>query len=339
MKPGKAVLRYYGAAWWNQKAILWTLDIFWFLAFVFLVAISLDAVFFKGNNFRLVLGRASGHPLLLFLWTAGVREMILVREVSSRSWSSLWGAMLLVVLCLVIWQILVFFAYLSSSPLDVLKAGYRLLTVVTAKPNEVGLGWKDMGVSLLEIFAGLVLSGGAALIVSEGLSRSVKFRAWILPLLPLTYIAPIVLLPGLLGSLGITLYNWTAMCVAFLSFFPFVQVLWGLRDQPLLCRILLALDEALPFAFVAIVYGEAMNAVAGLEFVMVIAGATLQTAKGFATFLVTLIVLVGPIIHTEVSSQEALFLRWEAGSFSSRRSVDADATLRMGQNRTVYRLP
>ncbi|MGH7773418.1 MAG: hypothetical protein ACREQA_14435 [Candidatus Binatia bacterium] len=70
MKPGKAVLRYYGAAWWNQKAILWTLDIFWFLAFVFLVAISLDAVFFKGNNFRLVLGWASGHPLLLFLWTA-----------------------------------------------------------------------------------------------------------------------------------------------------------------------------------------------------------------------------------------------------------------------------
>jgi len=211
-------------------------------------------------------------------YTGGVRKAILLGELSSRNQASLWGVMLLVLLCLVGWQLLSATGYLRVSPASVFNAFSLLISGADI--------WKDMRVSLFEIFGGLIISGGIALVISTGLSRS-SLKTLMLPLLPLTYVVPIVVPPALLGSFVINLRNWSTVCVAVLSFFPFMQGLWGLRDQPLLCRILLAVDDALPFAFVGIVYGEAMAATAGLGFWMVVATAKNPTAEPVATFIVT----------------------------------------------------
>ncbi len=54
--------------------------------------------------------------------------------------------------------------------------------------------------------------------------------------------------------------------------FPFMQALSSYRNLTLLNRLLTALDEAMPYAFVGMVFAEAMAATAGLGFLMIIAG-------------------------------------------------------------------
>jgi ABC-type nitrate/sulfonate/bicarbonate transport system permease component len=54
----------------------------------------------------------------------------------------------------------------------------------------------------------------------------------------------------------------------------------------------MAIDNALPFAFVAMLFGELWAATAGLGFVMTVASATYQTNKGLAGFLITVFLLV-----------------------------------------------
>ena len=57
--------------------------------------------------------------------------------------------------------------------------------------------------------------------------------------------------------------------------------------------MLLAVDNALPFAFVAMLFGELYAATAGTGFMITVASATYQTDRGFAGFLITLVLLVG----------------------------------------------
>ena len=95
-----------------------------------------------------------------------------------------------------------------------------------------------------------------------------------------------VLMPDWLGL-------WhKAFVVGFLTFFPFIQALWGLRNHPLYFSIFLAIDDALPVAFVAMMLGELWAATAGLGFMMTIASATRQTDNGLAEFLITAALLV-----------------------------------------------
>ena len=123
-----------------------------------------------------------------------------------------------------------------------------------------------MGISLLEISVGLVLSGVVALIAVRGLSSIAIFRARAFQLLPLTYLIPIALPLFLIHFVGFIGSGQTTVGIASLSFFPMVQALWGLRDRPVLFRILLAVDEALPYAFVAMFFGEAMSSIVGWGF-------------------------------------------------------------------------
>ena len=76
-----------------------------------------------------------------------------------------------------------------------------------------------------------------------------------------------------------------------MALYAFARAFSGLRDHYILSRTLLSFDEALPYGAAAIVYGEAMNATAGLSFAMVVASATSQTARGLASFM-TLLFLV-----------------------------------------------
>lgn len=144
---------------------------------------------------------------------------------------------------------------------------------------KIGFIWEDITASLLEILGGLALSALLGVMVEQALSANALLRRWILPLLPLARIPPIVLpLVFLYGSV-LTLSWQTAVGVAALSFFPFTQALWGLRGHPLRFRLLVAFDEALPFAFLAMFFGETMNAIAGLGFQAVMARTTAEAAS------------------------------------------------------------
>lgn len=233
-----------------------------------------------------------------FSHTAGIRGTILVRELTSRNWSSLLGAMALAVGCVILW---VFFSeplrkyFLISSPLKIFKTGYVLLTSGGGKPHVGEPIWQHIGVSLLEIFGGIGLAGAAALVVYKGLCTSDTLRKAILPVLPLTYLAPTILwlfLFLLPPEVRVILWH-TGVAVTCLTFFSLVHVMWGLFDHPRLCRFLMALDEALPFAFVAVFIGERYAATAGLGFFVVVADATLLMDEALTTSLVTVALLLG----------------------------------------------
>jgi ABC-type nitrate/sulfonate/bicarbonate transport system permease component len=171
--------------------------------------------------------------------------------------------------------------------------------------------FRDIYVSLGEIALGLVLSGGTAAFLIFILNRVGKLKNILDTILQAVHVAPIALLPGLMGS-PFLFYKWSALCVAVFCFYAFARVFWGLRDYGILPRTLLSLDDALPYGAAPIVYGEAMNATAGLSFAMVVAGATHQTANGLASF-VTLLFLVAAL---------STLLRWLA-KISFRRPLTA----------------
>ncbi|MBI4488709.1 MAG: hypothetical protein HY694_06455 [Deltaproteobacteria bacterium] len=232
-----------------------------------------------------------------FEQTAAYRGMVVVREVASTSWRSLMGAIVFTIVCLVLWHLITRPLYpylLIGTPLDVLSIGYRLLTEGTSFPDMDSTLWRHIGISLIEVLGGLFLGGVAGLVTFRGLSTHNTLKTWLLPFLPLTYVVPIVLPLIVIHWVGRYTGPWRiTLGVALLTFFPFIHVLWGLRARPTLCRILLATDEALPFAFVAMIIGEAMNGVAGLGYFMVVARVTRNTVDaGLAASLLTVALFV-----------------------------------------------
>jgi len=201
---------------------------------------------------------------------ARLRGTFVVMEVTYQRWSSFFGAAFLVAVCTGLWQI-----YgnklnrysLVGSPVEILQAGYRLIISGTGKEDLYGLVWIDTGVSLLEILFGLMVGAFTAGFVYYGLYRNARFRASTLPLIPLTYVVPLVgsvFWLAWVGAFGGPLR--TTIGIALITFFPLLQTLVGLKNQDPLCRIFMAVDEALPFAFVAMIFGEAVNTTVGLGF-------------------------------------------------------------------------
>ena len=231
-----------------------------------------------------------------FMLTANRRAAMQIKEINGEGWMSICHFILLTLACLVIWQLV------SASGLNFLQtSAYEALTTAYYLVSH-GKIWGDMGLSLLEVIGGIVLGGSAALGVLVPLSTKGTFRNLLFPLLPLTYISAIVLwlvvFVSWLNWVGVSqpefLYFWhKVIAVGCLTFFPLVQALWGSRKGPLFYRVLMAIDDALPIAFVGMVFGEAWAATQGLGFAMVVANASGQTAKGIAGFLITFALMVG----------------------------------------------
>jgi sulfonate transport system permease protein len=224
---------------------------------------------------------------------ARMRRTIVREELNGASWNSFWRAFLLVVACFLLWQAISPWRlnFLYSSPLEVLRAGSYLF-----RSGEI---WNDIRLSLLEVVGGMVLGGSMGMMALWFLSTNNTFGKLMSLLLPLTYISPIVM--WLLWQfIFYRLDNYQYLPLLFhrlvfvgaLAFYPFVEAFWGLHGRPLPYRILLAVDYALPIAFVAMLLGELYAATAGLGFVMVIATAVRQTDKGLLVFLLTVALLV-----------------------------------------------
>jgi len=221
---------------------------------------------------------------------------LLVHELSARNRREFWGTCVVVLIPLALWQFLAVPLkqyFLLSAPVEVFRALYHLLVVGSEVVLKGGTIWGDVGVSLLEIAAGMLAAGSLAVAISKGMAASSDLKKLAVRVLPLTNVAPIVfwafvfLLPP---SFRVILWH-KVVAVSLLTFFPLVQALWGLKEYPLACRVLLAVDEALPFAFVAMLLGEMYGATDGLGFYIVVARATLSIPEAVAAALTTWSVL------------------------------------------------
>jgi ABC-type nitrate/sulfonate/bicarbonate transport system permease component len=221
-----------------------------------------------------------------FILTAQNRGELLTHQLSDNNLKSLSGAILIVIVSLILWLIFTPLIEFRSSPLDVLKAGAFLLS-----SGEI---WADINVSLLEIVIGVLMGGALAFLVLTVISPVASVRNIAFQLLPAMYISPIViwlLMFSLALHGGFNLWHKGAG-IGLLTFFPFIQALWGLRNHRFFYRVLLAIDDSLPIAFVMMLFTELMAATAGLGFMMTVANATYQVDKSLVGFFITAALLV-----------------------------------------------
>ncbi|MEX0805616.1 MAG: hypothetical protein WD688_20210 [Candidatus Binatia bacterium] len=212
--------------------------------------------------------------------TVASRKSDLDRELHWRNERSTATAGLVVVLFFVLWELLSGVGAVQVSFIGLLKAWAALIVKADT--------WRNIGVSLAEILSGLMLNALVTFALYATFSSSTLFGRVLVRMASLTFVAPIVLLPIWLYSFAsLSFILWIPSCVVVFCFYPFVQAFWATREQPLYSRFLLAAEDALPYAFSAMIYGQAMHATAGLGFAMVIAGATSQTEIGLAVFLIT----------------------------------------------------
>jgi ABC-type nitrate/sulfonate/bicarbonate transport system permease component len=165
--------------------------------------------------------------------------------------------------------------------------------------------WQDVVTSFTEVFGGLLVGGLLALPVSIVSPRLASLHAAIPSILSASFLSPILLglllfdfvfAPGANSDwawyrtlfLGV---GHKIVAVGFLTFFFFSRALWAFHDAPLLQRWLIAIDDALPIAFVAMLFGELYAATAGLGFQMVVAAATFQHPQALGAFFVTVVLL------------------------------------------------
>jgi ABC-type nitrate/sulfonate/bicarbonate transport system permease component len=219
--------------------------------------------------------------------TAGSRQDDLDRDLYWQNEASKVTTGLIVVLFFILWELLSALGAVQVALIQALKAGAVLIVNVDT--------WINIGVSLAEILSGLIVAALVTLALYVTVSSSNLVGRVLVRIASHTFAVPIVLLPLWLYSLAGSSFKfifWTSSCVAVFSFFAFMQGFWAIPHRPLLARFLLAIELALPYAFSGMIYGEMMNAIAGLGFAMIVAGAALQTDIGLAVFLITFLLFV-----------------------------------------------
>jgi len=252
-----------------------------------------------------------------FDYMAQRRGKILIGELSEMTVASVGGVIVFVLCCIILWQLAsdLVGRYVSvSRPSDVLHTAFRLLWKDAALTSRAI--WVDVVVSLAEISGGIVVGGVIAIIVFNGLTVNKTFRDLAFPLLPLTQVVPIIV-PMILPIFGITSLGHISLSstlgVALVSFFPFVQSMWGLTGRSPLSQILISVDRALPFAFVTVLCGELFGSVAGLGFLMALARSESKYQDAMAVAVLTLTLLFGLSSALRFAARRFLERRGEKG--------------------------
>jgi ABC-type nitrate/sulfonate/bicarbonate transport system permease component len=237
------------------------------------------------GTFSFLLLRISGFTLEKL---ADVTGTITINQLRHTNWISFGGAGLLWILCFALWDqldVLIKDVFAIPPLRTVSRGGYKLLTSGYTIANSEKPVWPDVAVSAQELAEGLLLSGIIAFIAAKmcrAVARSRLHSSW---LLAVTHTVPIPLAVSLLPWIGVG--HWfKGITVATVSCLPFLQSLWGLREQPFLSRILMALDNALPYAFLGMLFGEIYAATAGLGFFIVVARAEGYRVEALATSLI-----------------------------------------------------
>ena len=206
---------------------------------------------------------------------------VLAAEIQNTNLRSLIGASLLAVSALLFWQVL-------SQPLTKVmllpplgEVFQRMTFLVMSEHSTL---WRDMSISLQVIFGGILWAGLFAVPLVEFSYYSPGLRRWG-GLLALSCISPIVLQDAAILWLGVGVLR-IAFSVSCFAFFPLVQGLWSYRHLPLPTRLLVSIDEALPYAFIGMLSNEIYASKEGLGYTIAVASHTFQTAKAFAAILI-----------------------------------------------------
>ena len=111
--------------------------------------------------------------------------------------------------------------------------------------------------------------------------------------LSLSEIAPIGLWMGFLVTVPGFIAFWSkATLVACLAFYTISHTLLCFDDHAWPIRFTLAIEQALPFAFVGMIFSEMFGGTGGLAFVLAVTSSTLMVADTIATSLITFTLLV-----------------------------------------------
>lgn len=227
--------------------------------------------------------------------TAELRRVKLLHRFQFNDFKSLGQGLLIVIAGLLLWQVfsqIVKNRFSIEPPAEVGNAAFRLLVagagaILKSKPTL----WNDIRVSLVEIGGGILFATVLAFPTVVLLSKicSPKPSGG---LLSLTCIAPVGLATQIIAWVGIGVWQKILM-VSCLAFFPIAQALWSYRSVPLAPRLFLAIDEALPNAFLGMVFAEGYASTAGLGFFLLVFPANGHMAEATATALITFGLMVG----------------------------------------------
>ena len=224
---------------------------------------------------------------------ADLRRNLLRFELRNSSSHSLKGVCILSVVCLVAWQLFqpaLKAIFPIEPPLSVGAAIFDFLVIGHRGVSHIGTIWSDIYVSSVEIIGGIVLATVLAFPICEGFVRNSRLAKihWIVLAM---YVAPAVLVVPIILAFGVGLVSKMILICA-IVLFPLARALWSYTNLGLVGRLLLAVDEALPYAFLSMFFAEAYAATAGLGFLILVTRAMGFIAGALAIALITFGLLV-----------------------------------------------
>jgi len=207
---------------------------------------------------------------------------------------SLIALLFLILIILTLWQVLgstIRNKFGIAAPIEVGQAIVQLLVTGSDAfaDKRTTTIWFDIGVSLVNIFAGVVLATLLAMAFVKAGSKYLSLKLSSL-IMALTCLAPIALRNLIWGWFGIGILHKIITLVCF-SFFPLAQAFWNCRSSELMPRILLSIDAGLPYAFLGMLFSEAMASTSGIGFFMLVFPADGHLAEATATGLIAFSIL------------------------------------------------
>jgi ABC-type nitrate/sulfonate/bicarbonate transport system permease component len=223
---------------------------------------------------------------------ADQRAVTLLNEL--RSGGDYWYMLLIIASCFLVW------AVVPEKVLDVFH-----IPTVNVVLRSFPLVFRDENLisqtilSLFEMIAGITLAGILGTFVltrqRESISNGMLF-GW----LRFTAVIPILFTLLIVYWLGPDVSVWgTVLDVGFLAFYPYVEAYWGLRNCPRGCRVLLAANNALPYALIGMVFGEMISSSRGLVFYIVLNHNTFSFDRslGIALWLFFIFMLISYVFR------------------------------------------
>ena len=224
---------------------------------------------------------------------ADIRRNLLRFELRNSNSHSLKGAWILSAVCIISWQLFqpaLKAIFLIEPPLSVGDAIFDFIVTGYRGVTHIGTIWSDIYVSSVEIIGGIVLATVLAFPICEGFVRNSRLAKihWIVLAM---YVAPAVLVVPTIIAFGVGLVSKMILICA-IVLFSLARALWSYTNLGLVGRFLLAVDEALPYAFSGMFFAEAYAATAGLGFLILVSRATGFIAGRLAIALITFGLLV-----------------------------------------------